>query len=38
MEIFENVKNQCVNINVWVTGDNLGGRDVKWVNVIAAKL
>lgn len=38
LEIFEKVKHQCVNISVWVTGDNLGGRDVQWVNVIAVKL
>lgn len=38
LEIFEKVKHQCGNINVWVTGDNLGGRDVRWVNVIAEKL
>ena len=38
MDIFEKVSDQCAEVNVWVTGDNLGGRDVKWVNVIAAKL
>ena len=38
MDIFEKVSEQCLDVNVWVTGDNLGGRDVKWVNVIARKL